>query len=435
MSVTGCITRGLSVAIALLAVAASASAGTRAYVGNFKDGTVSVVDTRSGAVTATVQVGAGPHGMAASADGRRVYVGLDGASTVAVIDTARDGTRPPIEVGKAPHGLAMTPDGGTLLVAGYGEDRVVMVDLAEQRVVGGVAVRKPHTIAIDPTGTVAYVASQDPSDPGLAVVDLATRTVERRIAVAKVPRDLEFGFDGRALYFTMAGENAVQVLDPATGQVVATVPTGPSPHLASVYRGAPTGLVVVQGPGTLLSFDAATHRPGASIKVGEQPHWMAPYDQGRAVAVTNEGSNTVSLVDLSNGAVRTIAVGQAPRKIVTVVVPDAAALAPATTAPTPAPTAADRPTKPAATPATSPLVSIADFAFRPVRLTIERGDSVTWRNDDGAPHGLQFDDRSAADDLLFPGKTFSRRFDTAGSFDYHCSVHPYMAGTIVVSGR
>ncbi len=116
----------------------------------------------------------------------------------------------------------------------------------------------------------------------------------------------------------MAGENAVQVLDPAADRIVATIATGASPHLAAVYRGASSGLVVVQGPGELLRFDPVTNRAGDAIRLGEQPHWMSPFDEGRAVAVTNEGSNTLSLVDLAGATVRSVAVGQAPRKVVVV---------------------------------------------------------------------------------------------------------------------
>ena len=153
--------RQLSYAGAILAtlVATTAfAAGPKAYVGNFKDNTVSVIDTDAGAVVATMPVAAGPHGMAVSPDGRNVYVSGDLASTVSVIDTASDRVAQTIEVGKAPHGLAMKSDGKLLLVAVYGDDRVAFVDTSTRAVIGTVAVAKPHTIAIRPDDKVAYVA-------------------------------------------------------------------------------------------------------------------------------------------------------------------------------------------------------------------------------------------------------------------------------------
>lgn len=302
--------------LAILAATTAFAAGPKAYVGNFKDNTVSVIDTDAGAVVATMSVAAGPHGMAVSPDGRNVYVSGDLASTVSVIDTASDRVAHTIEVGKAPHGLAMKSDGKLLLVAVYGDDRVAFVDTSTRAVVGTVAVAKPHTIAIRPDDKVAYVASQEPGRFGLAIVDLETRTVVRNLPLEKTPRDLEFGYDGKALYYTQAGVNAIQVLDPASDKVVAEIPTGASPHIAGYYRGAPAGVGVIQGPGELLLFNPTTNAAVRSVAVGKQPHWVATAGNGKKAYVTNEGSNDVTIVDLATGKTTTVAVGNAPRKVV-----------------------------------------------------------------------------------------------------------------------
>jgi YVTN family beta-propeller protein len=314
-----CLLRQLSCAGAFLAtlVAISAfAAGPKAYVGNFKDNTVSVIDTDAVAVVATVPVATGPHGMVVSPDGSTVYVSGDGASTVSVIDTASDRVAQTMEVGKAPHGLAMKSDGRVLLVAVYGEDRIAFVDTSTRAVIGTVPVPKPHTISIRPDDKVAYVASQEPGRFALAVVDLATLAVVRTVPLDKPPRDLEFGYDGKSLYFTQAGVNAIQVLDPASDKIVAEIPTGASPHIAGYYRGTTVGVGVIQGPGELLLFNPATNAPVRSVAVGKQPHWVATAGDGKKAYVTNEGSNDVTVVDLATGQTRTIAVGNAPRKVV-----------------------------------------------------------------------------------------------------------------------
>lgn len=379
-----------------------ATAGPKAYVGNFKDNTVSVIDTAAGKVVATVPVAAGPHGMGVTSDGRWVYVSGDGSSTVSVIDTATDRVVRTIEVGKTPHGVALTPDDRLLLVAVNGADRIAFVDTATQAVVATVGVAKPHTIAIRPDGKVAYVASQEPGRFALVVVDLAARTVIRTIALDKPPRDLEFGHDGKALYFTKAGVNAVEVLEPASDKIAAEIPTGASPHYANYFRGTTLGMVVVQGPGELLLFDPTTNTPVRRIGVGKQPHWLTVLGDGKTAYVTNEGSNDVSVVNLASGKTATIAVGNAPRKVVV-------------------------------QPATDDVkVSIANFAFVPPAITIAPGDSVIWSNDDGAPHAVAFKDGTSGTDLLLPGKTFRRKFDRPGSYEYFCSIHPYMTGRVVV---
>ena len=80
-------------------------------------------------------------------------------------------------------------------------------------------------------------------------------------------------------------------------------------------------------------------------------------------------------------------------------------------------------------------VSIANFAFAPAEITIAPGESVTWTNDDGAPHGLEYRDGAKGTDLLLPGASFSRRFDRPGTYEYNCSIHPYMTGRVVVRAQ
>jgi plastocyanin len=66
---------------------------------------------------------------------------------------------------------------------------------------------------------------------------------------------------------------------------------------------------------------------------------------------------------------------------------------------------------------------------------IAPGQTVTWSNDDGAPHGLAYHDGAKGTDVLLPGASFSRTYDQPGTFDYLCAVHPYMTGKVIVEAR
>jgi YVTN family beta-propeller protein len=400
--------------VLLSALAASAApalaAGPKAYVGNFKDSTVSVIDTGTERVVATVPVAAGPDGIMVAPGGRSVFVSGSSASTVSEIDASTDRVARNIDVGKGPQGLAMTADGKWLLVAVNGDDRVAFVDTTAHGVSATVPVPKPHTIAIRPDGRQAYVASQEPGHFALVVIDMATRSVVTEIPLDKPPRDLEFGHDGKALYLTLAGVPAVQVLDPATNQWSAPVPTGVSPHIAQHFAGMASGVVVVQGPGEVMLFDPATRAAVRSIGVGKQPHWLDLSADGKKLWVSNEGSNDVSVVDLAGGPVHTVAVGNAPRKVAVQRVAAAEA----------------------AHAGSSNHVTIRNFAFEPAQITVKAGQRVSWQNDDGAPHGVVFKDGGTGIDLLLPGKTFARTFDKPGTYDYVCSVHPYMTARVTV---
>jgi YVTN family beta-propeller protein len=63
-------------------------------------------------------------------------------------------------------------------------------------------------------------------------------------------------------------------------------------------------------------FDPATNKQARSVAVGKQPHWATASGDGKQAYVTNEGSNDVTIVDLATGQTKTIAVGNAPRKVV-----------------------------------------------------------------------------------------------------------------------
>ena len=83
--------------------------------------------------------------------------------------------------------------------------------------------------------------------------------------------------------------------------------------------------------------------------------------------------------------------------------------------------------------APNPQVNIAHFAFTPEVLAVPVGTEVVWMNQDGTPHTVTSDDKTTfASSLLRSGDTFSHRFDEAGTFSYHRSVHPFMTAKVVV---
>lgn len=78
----------------------------------------------------------------------------------------------------------------------------------------------------------------------------------------------------------------------------------------------------------------------------------------------------------------------------------------------------------------SATVSIQGYAFQPKDVTISRGGTVTWTNQDSAIHDVKFADGDSPD--LKKGGTYSKTFDKAGTFDYSCNIHPTMKGRIIV---
>lgn len=85
-------------------------------------------------------------------------------------------------------------------------------------------------------------------------------------------------------------------------------------------------------------------------------------------------------------------------------------------------------------PAAGDQVTIDNFAFAPATLTVKAGGTVTWTNRDEEPHTVAATDGSFHSPGMGTGATFSHTFPTAGKFDYVCSIHPSMHGTVVVTG-
>jgi len=76
-------------------------------------------------------------------------------------------------------------------------------------------------------------------------------------------------------------------------------------------------------------------------------------------------------------------------------------------------------------------ISIINFAFTPSNVSINVNDSVTWTWV-GSPHTTTSDTGLWDSGVFGAGHTFTRAFASAGSFPFHCTVHPFMTGTINV---
>ncbi|MGA7851969.1 MAG: cupredoxin family copper-binding protein [Candidatus Acidiferrales bacterium] len=77
-------------------------------------------------------------------------------------------------------------------------------------------------------------------------------------------------------------------------------------------------------------------------------------------------------------------------------------------------------------------VTIDNFSFGPMELTVPVGTQVTWVNKDDVPHVVMSVDKIFKSKALDTDDKFSFTFQQAGTYEYFCSVHPKMTGKIVV---
>ena len=76
-------------------------------------------------------------------------------------------------------------------------------------------------------------------------------------------------------------------------------------------------------------------------------------------------------------------------------------------------------------------VAAADFTFLPNSITAAVGGTITWANGDSAPHTVTFDSGPDCGQMA-SGGTITATFNVAGSYPYHCTIHPSMKATVVV---
>lgn len=101
------------------------------------------------------------------------------------------------------------------------------------------------------------------------------------------------------------------------------------------------------------------------------------------------------------------------------------------TTPTPKPTPTPK-TNPAPAPSSAKnyTVNIANFSFSPSSITINAGDTIVWTNNDSAPH--QIAGNGFGSGALSNGQSYSFKFSSAGTYNYHCAIHPSMTGLVIV---
>jgi plastocyanin len=79
-------------------------------------------------------------------------------------------------------------------------------------------------------------------------------------------------------------------------------------------------------------------------------------------------------------------------------------------------------------------ITIVKNTFKPANMTVTAGSTVRWVNADDHPHRIEFADKgfSTSTYLLGSSQSASQRFDRAGTYNYSCTIHPYMQGIITV---
>ena len=183
-----------------------------------------------------LSLGAGLVNAAAQSNSSAYVTNLSG--TVSVIDTMTNTIVATISVGLGPSEIAITPDGTRAYVLDQQDSIISVIDTATYTVVTTIPVRGTAGTAITPDGTQAYVTT--PGVGNVSVINIATNTVIATIPVGVAPNGIAITPDGSRAYVANDNSDSVSVIDTTTSTVVATIPVGTGPVAVAITPRSPT---------------------------------------------------------------------------------------------------------------------------------------------------------------------------------------------------
>ena len=306
----------------------------RLYVTNENSGDLSVIDTATRQVIATIPLGKRPRGIKVSPDGATMYIALSGspmappgtdestlpppdrnADGIGVVDVKQGKLLRIIQGGSDPEQTAVTQDGRRLFVANEDAGQASVIDITDGHVVATVPVGgEPEGVDLRPDGKVVYVTSEEENQ--VSVIDAATAKLITTFKAGPRPRATGFLPDSSRAYVSAENGSAVVVVDAQTHQPLDTIKLegGDLVRPMGVVASADGKHVFVStGRGkSVVIIETATNKPIGAIEVGERPWGIAATRDGTMVFTANGPSNDVSFVDIPSRTVNRQGQGRRP---------------------------------------------------------------------------------------------------------------------------
>lgn len=314
----------LLISVSLFLGCARAPSGPLAYVSNERDGTVTVIDTKTDRVVTTIDVGARPRGIRTSPDGKLVYVALSFSNQqtpgtinkIAAIDHQTGKVVAQYDAGTDPEQFAISKDGRQLFISNEDAGTASIVDTSSGKVISTVVVGiEPEGVTISPDGRWVYVTAETSNT--VSVIDTQNNDVVATFMVGARPRDSAFSPDGTRAYVTAELGRNISVIDTRSHSVIQTIEL---PHADGVK---PMGVVVSNDgekiyvangrANTVSVIDAHNHKVLVTIPVGKRVWGLALTRDGKKLYAANGLSNDVSVIDTTtNAVVATVKAGDGP---------------------------------------------------------------------------------------------------------------------------
>ena len=283
-------------------------------IANKNGASLYVVDLASGQVRDSVSTGQGPHEVAAAPETRRAFVANYGDGTVSVIDV--DGPRETAQwrlgTTQRPHGIAVGPNEERVYVTAEDRQAVLELNAASGTVLRTFETGKDvtHMLALSPDAPTLYATSIGSGT--LSRIDLETGDVGPHVATGEGAEGIMVSPDGEEVWVTNRADDTISILSAATVSVADTLSVDGFPIRVDISPDGRHALVSAPQAGELALYNAGERRLMTRLDVGSKPIGVLVPTDDRAY-VANAGSGTVSVIDLNARAiVDTISAGRGP---------------------------------------------------------------------------------------------------------------------------
>jgi YVTN family beta-propeller protein len=307
----------------------------RVYAADQTSNTVSVIDPYTNQLLGVIRLGnpvpgaLSPlyrgqllvHGLGYSPDSKTVAVVSVASNSVTLIDTETNVVKATIYVGRSPHEAFFTPDGRELWVTVRGEDYVSVIDPVAMKEIRRIQLANgPGMTMFGPDGRYAFVCSS--FTPELDVVDVATEQIVKRLPQASpFCPNIAVSPENDEVWFTLKDVGEVQVFSAQPPfDLKATLHTGPITNHVNFAnnKNGKFAYVTIGGANEVKVFHrGATPQLVATIPVGNLPHGIWPSGDGTRVYIALENGEMAEAIDtLSNKVIAQIPIGQTTQALV-----------------------------------------------------------------------------------------------------------------------
>jgi PQQ-dependent catabolism-associated beta-propeller protein len=299
--------------------------GPLAFVSNERDGTITVIDTKTDRVAATIKVGGRLRGIRLSAGRNTLWVAISyptnqsqGEDKIAELDL-NGNIIAKYEAGTDPENFVLDDNATRLYIANEDAGTASITDIKANRVLASMPVGlEPEGAAMSPDGRWVYITSEASSS--VSVIDTQTGQVVKTFLVGARPREAAFAPDSTRAYVTAENGNVISVVDTKAHTVMKTIEL---PHGDGSAQLKPKGIVVspdgkhvyvATGRGNSVAvIDGEQLTLITLIPVGQRPWGIALTPDGRKLYTANGLSNDVSVVDTNtNKVIATVKAGDGP---------------------------------------------------------------------------------------------------------------------------